>query len=245
MIVHAPTLIRLPGMVQAQVYCAAETMSPAFAEHIATIVERLTGLAFSHSVRNVFPAVRKMSIADEAAAAWKAPGRRFRISNAAGSAEHIQLSAGVFPRRSEAGRVDYGYVMLAFGAGAAAAVKVADGLALLVKECEGIYARADAPMWGVETGNPDAFGTLEMPVAPGWILSERLGWATYLPPGVSDAMTPRAARALADLGVQIEKLQRGQVLRLSAVPITESNPADLDRYRAVREILRGSLAAHA
>jgi hypothetical protein len=147
--------------------------------------------------------------------------------------------AGVMPRRTETGRELYGYVTIAVSAGASAALELADGLARLVGECEAVFARADAPNWGTDAANPDAFGTVDLPVAPGWILSERVGWMTFLPSSVT--ASPQAMQALAVLGVASAQVERGQILKLSPRPIQDSDPADIDLYRAARKILGGCL----
>jgi hypothetical protein len=235
---HTPVLIRVPGMVQAQVYCPAETMTPAFAERVAGVVETIAGVTFSHVIRDVFPALRKKSIAEEAAAAWAAPKRRFRLSNEASNPEHIQLLAGVMPRASDAGRVSYGYVTLLIKAGAAAASAVAGGLEKLVAECNAVYARADAPTWGTDSASPDAFGTLALPVASDWLLGERLGWVTYLPATAWSRLDAASKQALAALGANLRPAHAdGGILQLTPEPLRDGSPEDLARYQAVRALL--------
>jgi hypothetical protein len=238
---HTPVLIRVPGMVQAQVYFPPGKMSPAFAEHLSGLVEAITGLAFSHAIRDAFPALRRRSVAEEAAAAWAAPRRRFRISNGPTDPQHIQLLAGVLPRVTDAGRESYGYLTLHIRAGAEAASAVAENLDKLATECDAVYARADAPTWGVEASDPQAFATLAIPAAGGWLLAERLGWVTCLSAAARSCIDGARMQALSALGVQARDTPAGGcVLRLSAEPMDDRSPQDLARYRDVRSLLAGA-----
>jgi hypothetical protein len=240
--VHCPPLLKIPGMVQAQVYCPPELLTPAFAEHVAAVVADISGVAFTHTIRDAFPAKRKGSIADEAAAAWASPKRRFRISNAAGHPGHAQLLAGRMPRKSGNGRADYGYVTLLVNAGANAALAVAENLGRLAGECRAVFARADAPDWGIEPGNVEAFATLAMPVAPDWILAERIGWVNYLPPEAFSASRDTVAAAFAPLGVEArDATDGGCLLRLSSTPLRDAEPSDRALHRSAWDLLAGLL----
>ncbi len=243
-LIHRPVLLSLPGLVAIDSYSPADLISPQFVERVANFIAQTASVELTHTFRSDFPKKLDRSIAEEAAAAWSAvPQRRLRLSNKLSDPDHLQLSIGRSPRRTDEGRAFHGFVSIWLTPGSRAAELLAQNFASLVQLCGSDYARSDVAPDGAAPPGLEAQGQLVVPFAKDWLVAERLGWVTCFSHHAMFQFDATARAQLFEAGATLEALPDGRgILSLPASrgePIADAFAA----RRAFADILTRSFGA--
>jgi hypothetical protein len=222
-LIHRPVLLSLPGLIAIDSYAPAELISAQFVERVATFIAQTTAVELTHTFRSDFPKKLDRPIADEADAAWSAvPQRRLRLSNKLSDPDHLQLSIGRSPRRTDEGRAFHGFVSIWLTPGSRAAELLAQNFASLVQLCGSDYARCDVASGGVSPPGIEAQGQLVIPFAKDWLVAERLGWITCFSKHAMFHVDAAARARLIEAGATLEALPDGR--GLLSLPASPSEP---------------------